>query len=62
MCKAINIKTVKKEPPESEYFGPLIKCPKCGRILMEATLDSLKTRCRKCGWWIVIKPENGKAI
>ena len=36
--------------------GPVIRCPECKRIIMEARLDVVKIRC-KCGKWVYLKRE-----
>jgi len=38
--------------------GPLLRCPKCKGILMEADAKKLKTRCKHCGKWIYIEKNN----
>lgn len=40
--------------------GPVIRCPKCGGILMEAIVDRVKTRCKHCGKWIYLEKKLDK--
>jgi DNA-directed RNA polymerase subunit RPC12/RpoP len=48
----LTVSTFRKKP---SYEGYVLRCPKCGRKLLEAEIMSLLTRCRKCGRWILVK-------
>lgn len=34
--------------------GPVIRCPKCKRPLMEAVAEKVKTRCKHCREWVYL--------
>jgi len=43
---------------EKEFYvdaGPVIRCPNCGGILMEAVVKKFKTRCKHCKRWIYLE-------
>ena len=40
--------------------GPVIRCPHCGGILMEAVVDRVKTRCKYCRKWIYLEKKLDK--
>jgi len=34
--------------------GPAIFCPSCKKILLEGTVERIKTRCKHCGKWVYL--------
>jgi DNA-directed RNA polymerase subunit RPC12/RpoP len=43
------------EEPFNCDAGPMIKCPKCKKPLMEAIMDRLYMRCKHCGRWVFLQ-------
>jgi DNA-directed RNA polymerase subunit RPC12/RpoP len=42
--------------------GQVIYCPNCKRIIGEAVIDRLYTRCKHCGWWVYVVREGSSKI
>jgi len=43
--------------------GPEIRCPECGKVLMEAVAETIKTRCKHCKKWVyMIKKEIASSL
>ena len=45
---------VRKREADLPKIGRKFRCPNCGKILMEAVAEKIKTRCKHCGKWVYI--------
>lgn len=35
--------------------GVLLYCPKCNSKMMQADAAVVYTRCKSCGWWVLLR-------
>jgi len=35
--------------------GPTLRCPKCKKLIIEATIERLYKKCRGCGQWVYME-------
>ena len=38
--------------------GPMMRCPDCKRPLMEAIVEKLYIRCKRCGVWVYLEKKS----